>query len=176
MSKQKKIITIAILVVILLMAIGYAALTNTELTISGTASATAVQDNFKVYFTGANTVKNPNTNAVEVTVTAQATTATVNISGLSTSGDAAYAILEIENGSNGVDAESVEVTTQATDTTMFDVEATMCDDKGTEISNYAVNSGEKTYVKVSAKLLKTPTKDETANISVVLTATPKAVN
>lgn len=174
MNKQKKIIIGVILVAIILMGVGYAALTSTTLTITGTASATAAQDNFKVYFTGENTIKNPDNSDVEVTVTPQATTATVSISGLSKKGDTAYAILEIENGSNDVDAESVQVTTQDTDTAIFDIAAIMCDQSGQTISNYEVASGAKTYVKVSATLLQTPTTDANTTISVTITATPKA--
>ena len=174
MSRQKTIIVGVILIAILLMAIGYAGVTSTNLTITGTASATAAQDNFKVYFTGANTVKNPNTDAVSVTATNGQTTATVNVSGLTKKEDTAYAILEIENGSNAVNAESVNVITAGTDNAIFDIEAVMCNAEGTTISDYSVDSGAKTYVKVSATLKQTPTSDTSTSIAVTLTASPEA--
>lgn len=175
MNKQKKIILGIILVVIVLMGIGYAALENITLTITGTANASASQDNFKVYFTGANTTKSPNTDAVTVTTTDGSKSAEVNISGLTTVGQTSYAILEIKNGSNGVDASEVNVTTDAVDTAIFDIEAEMCDSTGGTISNYEVKSGDTTYVKVSAKLLQTPTADTNTSISVTITATPATV-
>ena len=175
MSKQKKIVLGVILVVILLMSIGYAALENITLTISGTASATAAQDNFKVYFTGANTVKNPNTDDIEVIANDGAKTAEVNISGLSTVKETAYAILEIKNASNGIKASEVNVTTDAVDTTVFDIKAEMCTADGTAISDYSVAADSTTYVKVSATLLQTPTVDTSTSISVTITAKPEKV-
>lgn len=174
---KKKILTTVIIIAILLMGVGYAALSNIDLTITGTAKATPNPNNFKVYFTGAT----PTTNApAGATVTVEpitngATTATVNMEGLTTKGETASAILEIENGSDGINASSVNVTAQNTDTEYFDIAATMCDATGTPIadSNYAVAAGAKTYVKVSATLLKNPTTDVQTNIAVTVTAEPE---
>ena len=80
--KQTKIILGVCIFAIIIMAIGYANLTSTSLTITGSASSTAEQTNFKVYFTGANTVKTPNDNSVEVIVIAEETGAEVNFTGL----------------------------------------------------------------------------------------------
>jgi len=176
MNKQKRIILGVILVIIVLMAIGYAAVENITLTINGTASASAAQDNFKVGFTGVNTV-NPESGTITVTATATAgaTTATVNVSGLSKKDDTGYAILEIQNTSNAVDASEVNVTAGDVDTEVFKIDAVMCTQDGTPIENYALASGAKTYVKVSATLLKTPTADTSTSIAVKLTAKPTAV-
>lgn len=61
MNKRKKIILVVILLAVLLMGIGYAALANVTLTINGKATATVDQENFKVYFTGENTKKSDET-------------------------------------------------------------------------------------------------------------------
>lgn len=177
MSKQKKIILGVILVVIVLMAIGYATVGNITLTISGKANATASGDNFKVGFTGQNTVVDPTSGSITVTATATAgaTSATVNVSGLSKKDDTAYAILEIANTSNDIDATEVNVTTDAVDTAVFQIDAEMCTADGTPISNYALASGAKTYVKVSVTLLQTPTVDTSTDIDVTLTAKPAQV-
>ena len=176
MSRQKKMILGVILVVILLMAIGYAAVENITLTITGTASASAAQDNFKIGFTGTNIVSPETGNiTVNATATAGATTAKVDVSGLSKKDDTGYAILEIQNTSNAVDASEVNVTAHAVDTDVFQIDAVMCTADGTPISNYALASGAKTYVKVSAMLLKTPTVDTNTSISVTLTAKPSTV-
>ena len=173
MSKQKKLIATVVVVAILLMGIGYAALTATTLTIGGSATATAEQDNFKVYYTGVAT-KSTDAN-VAVAVASEDTHAEVTITGLTAAGNKEYAILEITNASNGVDAESVVVTTDGVDSAYFDIEAEMCDASGNAISDNSLAVGAKTYVKVSAELLKTPTgEDVSTTIDVLLTATPKA--
>ncbi len=173
MNKQKKITLVIILLAVLLMGVGYAALANVTLTINGKATATASDENFKVYFTAENT-KDSDTetsNNVEVEVTAKALSATVNFSGLTKKDDEEYAILEIENGSNDVDAESITVAITSSDTSgVFEATAVMCDASGNAISDFAVASGAKTYVKVSAKLLKTPTVDVETNITATITA------
>lgn len=181
MNKQKKMVIGVILVVILLLAVGYAAVSNISLTISGTATAVADQDNFKVYFTAENTVEaigttTTSTAVASATVTAKATTATVDITGLSKKGDTGYVILEIENGSNDVDASSINVNSVGTNSTNITITSEMCDSTGTAISNYAVASGAKTYVKVTATLNETVVVDESATIAVTILAEPAGVS
>lgn len=177
MKKQKKLVFIVILIAVLLMGIGYAALSSVTLTINGSASATADSENFKVYFTGVNT---PKTAAnVETTVTAESKTATVSFKNLTKKDDEEYVILEIENGSNDVDAQSVTVSLTKTGTgatNVIEADAIMCDAQGSAIENYAVASQAKTYVKVSAKLLQTPTEDaQLTEIEATITAVPADV-
>lgn len=174
MKKQRKIIAVFIVIAILLVGIGYASLSNNILNINGQATATANQENFKVYFTG----EVPKSNAsedyviIEAEPVAKAQNATVNISGLTKKGDSAYAILEIENGSNGIDAD-VTLNADIEQSDMFNVEIIMCDQEGTEINDSFVASGEKTYVKIFVELLKTPTSVVQTKISAKVTATPK---
>ena len=52
----KAIVGLVLLVAVLLVAVGYAAITATQLTINGTANATTKQENFTVEFTGTPTV------------------------------------------------------------------------------------------------------------------------
>lgn len=184
MKKKSKIILGVILLSILLMGIGYAALANIDLTITGLAKAAANNDNFKVYFTAANTTTNPDTvtdgvDDVEVIVTNGDINATVNFNkGLTKKDDEVYAILEITNGSNGVDASSVNVTATGDDEVLpddyFTISAEMCDINGTPITDYSLAVGEFTYVKVKAKLNVTPTEDVQANLNVTVTAVPAA--
>ena len=58
---------------------------------------------------------------------------------------------------------------------VFQINAVMCTQDGTPISNYALASGAKTYVKVSVTLLQTPTVDTSTSINVTLTAVPETV-
>ena len=92
MKKQTKIIIGVCLFAIIIMAIGYANLSNTTLTITGSAASKAEQTSFKVYFTGESTLKNPNNDTVQVTAGPETTSATVNFTGLKEKGDKAFAI------------------------------------------------------------------------------------
>ena len=152
MNKRKGILIAVILVAVVLMAVGYATLGDTPLNIGTTAQASANTDNFKVYFTGDATVKsNTEDGKIDVAVTGGATSATVTFNtalGLDTQGESAYVILEIENGSEGIDAESVNVTTDGADSDIFEFTSVMCQADGSPISNYEVAFGKKTYVKV----------------------------
>lgn len=56
---------------------------------------------------------------------------------------------------------------------MFDIDIIMCDINGTKINDFLVESGQKTYVKIFAELLKTPTSMEKAAISAKITAVPR---
>lgn len=87
MSKKNKIIIRIIVLAIILIAVGYAVIFNVDLNISGTANATAEQDNFQVEFTG-----NPETSGDNVTATidsANPLSATIIVTGLTTTGDTA---------------------------------------------------------------------------------------
>lgn len=173
--RKQKVITIAIiLIAILLMAVGYAALSATNLNINGTATAVTDQNNFKVHFTGV--TKSTSGDKVATTVAEKSTSATVNITGLTTKDEVGYAILEIINESTDIDATSVEVTAHNADTDYIQIDAEMCDDEGKAATSTALAVGEKIYVKVSAKLLKTLNADVQTNIAVTLTATPDTTN
>ena len=57
MSKNSaKVVGLVLLIAVLLVAIGYAAITTVQLRINGNANATANQDNFTVRFSGTPTV------------------------------------------------------------------------------------------------------------------------
>lgn len=175
MNKGKKVTFVVMLLAVVLMAVGYAALSNVELEIGGSASAIADDANFKVWFTGVNT-KTSSAKAT-VAVTAQATEATVTIEDLITVGAEEYVILEIENASTDIDATSVTVTTNEESTEYIGINAVMCEADGTEVTgaNPLAVSG-KTYVKVSAKLLQTITSPKSTNINVIVTAVPEELN
>ena len=175
MNKQKKVLLSVILLIIILMGIGYASITHNTLIISGTATASADNSNFKVYFTGEvpKTYSSESHIIVEAKPNTHSQTATVNILNLSNRNDSAYAILEIENGSADIDAKSITVTTTAESSELFEINVIMCDVEGNEITDYGVSAGEKTYTKLFVKLLKTVLDNETAAISATITAVPK---
>ncbi len=176
-KKQNKQILIILSIAILLIGIGYASLANNVLSVTGEVSATADQNNFKVYFTG-NVPKSSTSKdiiSIDASSTAKSRSATINIYGLNNKGDYGYAIFEIQNDSNGIDAE-ILVTAESESTDMFKTSVIMCDANGNAINNSLVHSGEKTYVKVFAELLKTPVSIEKTTITAKLTATPKEVS
>ena len=173
MRRQSRVLLVMIMFVIALMGVGYAALSNVTLTITGTATASANADNFKVYFTG-NVTESDETN-VAASAAANAITATVDFSGMNTIGQEQSAIFEIENGSEGIDASSVKVTAHDVDTSYFQIDAVMCNADGSQpvAGDNPVLAGAKTYVKVTAKLLKNPLTDNTTTtINVKIEATP----
>ena len=175
MNKSKKIILAVICVAVLLMAVGYAALANVELTIGGSASAVADDANFKVWFTGATPVTSGE--GVTASAEAEAIEATVTIEDLKVVGEEKYAILEITNASEDIDATSVTVTTTEESTDFIEINAVMCTADGTPVEgDNALAVGGKTYVKVSAKLSQTITSDKDTTINVVVTAVPEELN
>lgn len=172
MNKQKRAILGVIVIATLIMGIAYAAVSTITLTITGNVTTNAASDNFKVYFTAV-TQRSDETN-VTASVTSGSTSATLNFSGLTKKNDSEFAIFEITNASNDVNAESVKVTAHDVDTEIIQIDAIMCDSTGNAIQDYAVASGAKTYVKVTATLLKTPTSDDTTTtISVTIDAVPE---
>lgn len=177
MNTQKKILLAIILLIVLLIGIGYASLTNNVLTVSGEATAIADSANFKVYFTGEvpKTYSSESYIQIDAKPYVQSQNAKVDIYGLSKKNDSAYAILEIENASTDIDAESITVTTNATSNELFDIDVIMCDVEGNEITDYSVPAGGKTYAKIFVELLQTVTDDKTETISAQITAVPKEV-
>lgn len=171
-NKQKRAILGVMVLATLIMGVAYAAVSTIPLTITGNVTTNAAADNFKVYFSAV--TEESNETNVDANVTNGSTSATLNISGLTKKNDSEYAIFEITNGSNDVDAESVTVLTHDVDTSIIQVDAIMCDSTGSAITDYSVDSGKKTYVKVTVTLLQTPTADNTVTtIEVDLEAVPE---
>ena len=120
MSKTKKIIVAIIIIAILLIGIGYAALSNITLNISGNASAIANQANFIVEFTGTPTteitkvvtpVENVTATATAAIDPSDATKATINVTNLTAKGDTVVAIYTIKNTSKDLAAQLTAITT-----------------------------------------------------------------
>ena len=177
MNKSKKIIVAVMIVAMLLMAIGYAALSNVTLTIGGTAAAVADDNNFKVWFSGKST---PSGEGASASVTENSRTATVTISDLMVVDEEKYVILEIENESTDIDATSVSVTASDNEfgsTEFIEINAVMCDEDGVALDETpSLNVNQKTYVKVSAKLTQTITSAKSATITAEVVAVPEELN
>ena len=170
MKSKKTILGIVLLIAILLLGIGYAAITDVTLNINGTADATANTDNFIVKFTSA--TKGTNCTLAEVSSSdPNGRTATMNVSGLQTAGDTATATFVVTNESLDLKA-ALAVTTQTmggTNPDYFDVKATIADN-----TTSVDPSGTRT-VTVTVTLKETIIADKTATINVQLSATPEEI-
>lgn len=162
MKRRNTYVGLILLVAILMLGIGYAAMSNITLNINGGASAVVEDENFKVKFTGT-----PEVSSENVTATiADDHNATLNVSGLSAKGDVETVIYTIENASEDLNA-SVAVPTITNDNTeYFSVTTDM-------LAATTLTAGDTTTVKVTVELIKTPvSEDQTADIKISLVASP----
>lgn len=159
---------IALLIVVLVLGIAYA-VTTINLTITGKASANFADANHQVAFTGVTDTNNGGKADVIITpnATAKAIDATLNVSGLTATGDTATATFEIENFSKEL-ASEIAVTTETltgTNPEYFSIDAS--------VDKTSLEKGDKATVTVTVTLAKTPVAEVKADINVALTATAK---
>ena len=167
MSKNKKItVGVVLVAAILLVVIGYAAITAIPLSITGTATGTATQGNFKVVFSGTPTTSDSN----KVTATVDSTNAlkaTINVKNLTKKGDSATATYTISNTSE--DLTAALTTTQSitgTNADYFKVTPTL---KATTVAK-----GSTTTLTVKVEMIKTPIDvNPTATVTVTVNAAPQ---
>ena len=175
MKNKKTFMGLAVLIAVLMLGIGYAAISEIQLSISGSASSATNDDNFTVVFTAAAPKENNAFVVADQTkVNADATTATMTVEGLTAKGDKAVATFTVQNKSadlsaliNNIKAELTEGATKAAETANFKIETTLVEQ--------TVNAGKSATFEVSVELLKTPISDadvSTATISVTFDATP----
>ena len=167
MGKNTKIVGGVLLVVIILVAVAYAAITNVELNINGVGSAQAKQENFKVEFIGTPRTSGKGTTTATIN-SDDKTQGKVNVTGLTAKGDEAIATYTVKNLSSDI---SADLTAEATSSnqTYFEV---IC-----SLEKTTLKAQEETTLKVTVRLLKTPI-DETkedlkSNIGVSIKAEPK---
>ena len=175
MSKNSaKVVGLVLLIAVLLVAIGYAAITTVQLRINGNANATANQDNFTVRFSGTPTVSDAD--KVDAINNTKPTTlnpgdqlkATMNVSKLSAKGDTATATYTIENTSADLSAV-LSATTTNSNTEYFKVTQ--------NIAKATIGHGETTTITVTVELIKTPIIDGIeSTIGVIIDANPQQPN
>ena len=162
-----KVIGGILLVAILLVAVGYAAISNVGLKISGTATSKANQSNFVVEMIGTPTTSGDGTTVATINESKK-TEGTMTVSGLNAKGETATAVYTVKNQSQDL---SADLTAKATSTNdeYFEVQCSL--DKTT------LKAQEETTMTVKVKLLKTPideTKENlTTKIGVNIEAEPK---
>ena len=167
MRRNTKIVGGILLGAILLVAVGYAAITKVGLNIDGTAKSEGNPDNFKVELIGEPQTSGDGTTTATIN-TADKTQGTMNVSGLNAKGQTAIATYTVKNQSADL---SADLTAKATSTNdeYFEVQCSL--DKTT------LKAQEQTTMTVKVKLLKTPIDETKENllteIGVNITAEPK---
>ena len=164
---NSKIIGGILLVTILLVAVGYAAITKVGLNIDGTAKSEGNPDNFKVELIGEPQTSGDGTTTATIN-TADKTQGTMNVSGLNAKGQTAIATYTVKNQSTDL---SADLTAKATSTNdeYFEVQCSL--------EKTTLKAGEETTMTVKVKLLKTPIDETKENllteIGVNIDAKPK---
>jgi hypothetical protein len=173
MKKKQLVIYLVVVVGILALGIGYAAIATQGFTINGNLSSDVDTDQFKVKFTGT-----PLTNIGTTNATMSATidssdstsrTATLNVSGLKARGETVTATYTIINDSSDLTANLGTPTVTNNNPTYFNVTATYGANGDT------ILAGNTTTIIVTVELLKTPidTADNlTSTTKVTFDATP----
>ena len=164
---NNKVVGGILLLAIILVAVGYAAITNVTLNINGTAKSGTSQSNFVVEFIGTPTTGGKGTTTATINASKK-TEGTVEVSGLTAKGDTATATYTVKNQSQDL---SADLTAEATSSNEKYFE-TIC-----TVEKTTLKAQEETTLTVTIKLLKTPideTKEDlTSNIGVSITAEPK---
>ena len=155
MRRNTKIVGGILLVAILLVAVGYAAITNVTLNIDGTAKSEGNPDNFKVELVGEPQTSGDGTTTATIN-TADKTQGTMNVSGLNAKGQTAIATYTVKNQSTDL---SADLTAKATSTNdeYFEVQCSL--------EKTTLKAGEETTMTVKVKLLKTPIDETKENLS-----------
>lgn len=166
-SQKKLQMVLFVLIAVLTLGVGYAAITAINLTINGNATATLYQNNFKVKFleeenvTPVITSTDGGTGIINIT---SDTTTTFNISGLDAKGEIATANYKVKNVSEGI-GTIITINLTNSNTEFFRVSTIVEDD--------TLQAGEETDVKVKVELLKTPIDNQvTTTVTATLTASP----
>ena len=170
---KKRTGILGILIAILALGIGYAAISAITLTITGTGKITpnTRQENFKVEFT--DIVEQSGTNIEAQIDDSDTTKATIKAEGFTQKYDSthqeeqAYFVFEITNNSpENITADLQEPQVTITNEDFFSVETEYLDPT-------MVGQSETTYLKVTIKPIKTPlVDDQTTDITITLDANP----
>lgn len=108
-KKAKTILAVVLIAAIVLIAVGYAAISNITLTIQGTATGTGNTENFKVNFTGTPTSNiNLSVEDPKATATGSITNdkeAVIAVSGLATKDDYGEVTFTVTNASSDLKAD-----------------------------------------------------------------------
>lgn len=175
MKKKKAIIGLLVILVIILLAIGYAAISNQTLKVRGTAKAVVADTNFNVVFSqvGAATFADGTTETATAsgaidTTDATGRTAKIEVNGFSKIGDTVTIPYTISNDSvEDIGAQITAININNSNEDYFNVVVSPRE------SDEVIHSGETRVENVSVVCTQTPiTEDQTATIIISFTAEP----
>ena len=161
MIKRSRVLLVVIVALVMVLGIGFAAITSTQLGIKGNVTATPEQANFIVKFLSETQVSDPGKATAEVTGD---TTATINVQGLTAKGETETATYKVKNFSADLSADLLLETTNNNEE-YFKITA--------ELGKESLTAGEETTATVTVELIKTLIEnDENATIEIEITANP----
>ena len=168
MRKKSKIVLLFLVVAVLILGIGYAAIENITLNILGTAKGATFQENFTVKFSGKPIVqkvdvKQPDLATINASVTND-NNAALNILGLTAKGDTITATYVIQNTSDDLSAE-LSARISNSNPEYFDITHSF--------ESQIIENGEATKITVTVELIKTPiTESEISTVGIQIVAEP----
>lgn len=169
MKKRKGFVVMALLLAVLLLGIGYAAIAGVTLTINGKATATP-NSTFVVKFDQEGTITKGNYVVADTTVIDDDITATLNVEGMTAKGQTATATFPITSEMEADIQAALKATVTNENEEYFNVTAELANDTLTATTT-------DTTVTVTVELIKTPIgeADITGEFTVTIDATPDQV-
>ena len=164
MKNRKKMITTALIVLVLLLGVGYATVSSVNLNINGSAKAGSKE--LQVFYDGTNSGTSDKVTAISSPVNTRAATFTVENMTLN---ETVTMTFEVKNYETDVNATlAAPSVTQNTNEEYFQV-TTSCD-------KTTLNAGDTATITVNVKLIKTPVTDEAGSttVTVAMAASPVA--
>ena len=164
MKNRKKMITTALIVLVLLLGVGYATVSSVSLNINGTANAETKE--LQVFYDGTNSGTSAKVTAISSPANTRAATFTVENMTLN---ETVTMTFEVKNYETDVNATlAAPSVTQNANRDYFQV-TTSCD-------KTTLNAGDTATITVNVKLIKTPVTDETGSttVTVAMAASPVA--
>ncbi len=164
MKNRKKMITTALIVLVLLLGVGYATVSSVNLNINGSAKAGSKE--LQVFYDGTNSGTSDKVTAISSPVNTRAATFTVENMTLNETVTMTFQVKNYETDVNAtLDAPSV---TQNTKSEYFQV-TTSCD-------KTTLNAGDTATITVNVKLIQTPVTAEAGSttVTVEMAASPVA--
>ena len=161
MISRTRLILIALVSVIILIGVGFAAITSTQLNITGNTVANPDQSNFIVKFLETTEVSDSGKVTAEVV---DDTHATLEVRGLVTKSDYVTATYIMKNMSDDLSAD-IAIAIGNNNEEYFSTTA--------ELEKTSLKAGEEAKIVVRVELIKVPkTQDETAKVTAIIEATP----
>ena len=164
MKNRKKMITTALIVLVLLLGVGYATVSSVSLNINGTSKAETKE--LQVFYDGTNSGTSAKVTAISSPVKTREATFTVESMTLN---ETVTMTFEVKNYETDVNATlAAPSVTQNTKSEYFQV-TTSCD-------KTTLNAGDTATITVNVKLIKTPVTDEAGSttVTVEMAASPVA--